>query len=361
MSDANALHEDIEAIAQHRGDTTAEVQAEMALVDVAVVLQDELSKDYPAEFGGLFISEETRELTVAWKGDLEVVPESLQAQDVTVVSVMFSEEELVQTQTEAVQEMQGLDAEVWTDITTNQVVIEVDKADVLAVEQMIEPAPQTRSRPRIRAAISSPVKVVERDYLTDTEKAIVAGKATTTCSSGFTIKNNSTGTRYLTTAGHCGPSQTFDGTGATYVKEWWTGNYDIQIHRPSSGNTASPKFLANGKTRTVTGKKKRADIVVGSSVCKQGKTTGYTCGRITSKNASGSTAVNASGKSFVMVKRDIDFAGKISSGGDSGGPWFIGNVAYGWHHAGNGKAGDGSRSYFMTTDYIPSGYSLVIG
>ncbi len=358
LSDEEALNEDIAFIARQRGVSVAAVEKEFELAEEGGELQQELSAEYSDEFGGLFISEETGELTVAWKGDVKDLPSELRSDDITVVPAAFSEEELNQAVELAAEQLRQVDAEIWTDVTENQVVVEVDSSDISTAKAALTPkAKDARSSAKVQNVPVSPIVIRESESLSTVEKAIVAGKATRTCTAGFTVVKPSTGVRYLTTAGHCNDSQTFDGTSTTFVKDWESGNVDFQLHKPSSGNSASPKFLANGSTRTVTGQKTYSSVVVGSSVCKQGKKTGYTCGKITSKKATG-VDNNTGGKSFIKVNRNIDDSGKISDKGDSGGPWFMGNTAYGWHHSG---VSNGSFSKFMSVSFLPSGYSLAIG
>jgi hypothetical protein len=86
---------------------------------------------------------------------------------------------------------------------------------------------------------------------------------------------------------------------------------------------------------------------VGSSVCKYGHTTGYTCGTIdtTSLCNNGScTYVRVSGGSV-----------NLSEGGDSGGPWFFGNTAYGTH-----CIGMGNDAGYMPVDYINQGLGVSV-
>ncbi len=85
---------------------------------------------------------------------------------------------------------------------------------------------------------------------------------------------------------------------------------------------------------------------MGSQVCKQGKTTGYTCGTISTISYCASGACT-----WVRVAGN---GTNLSEGGDSGGPWFSGNTAYGSH-----TYGIGNDSAYMPVNYF-SGISVTI-
>ncbi len=187
-------------------------------------------------------------------------------------------------------------------------------------------------------------EVVEVDHLPQEEIAMYGGLTISGCTSGFTVRT-SAGTRGISTAGHCSNSQSLSGYALTLRGERYTGSYDIQWHN-ASGHTFPNTIKVSSSTRSITGTRTRANQTVGSQVCKQGRTTGYTCGTIatTSYCASGAcTWVRVNGGSV-----------NLSEGGDSGGPWFSGNTAYGSH-----TYGMGNDSAYMPIDYF-SGISVTI-
>lgn len=186
--------------------------------------------------------------------------------------------------------------------------------------------------------------VVEVDHLPQEEINMYGGLSITGCTSGFTVRN-SAGTRGISTAGHCGNSQTLSGIALTFRGEAYSGSYDIQWHN-ASGHTYTNTIKVSTSTRSITGTRSRGSQTVGSQVCKQGRTTGYTCGTIstTSYCASGAcTWVRVAGNGV-----------NLSEGGDSGGPWFSGNTAYGSH-----TYGIGNDSAYQPVDYF-SGISVSI-
>jgi hypothetical protein len=186
--------------------------------------------------------------------------------------------------------------------------------------------------------------VVEVDDLPKEEIAMYGGLPISTCTTGFTVRN-SAGTRGVSTAGHCGNSQTLSGYALTFRGEAYSGSYDVQWHN-ASGHTYPNTIKVGSGTRSITGTRSRTSQTVGSQVCKQGKTTGYTCGTISTISycASGAcTWVRVAGNGV-----------NLSEGGDSGGPWFSGNTAYGSH-----TYGIGNDSAYMPVNYF-SGISVTI-
>jgi hypothetical protein len=186
--------------------------------------------------------------------------------------------------------------------------------------------------------------VIEVDHLPAEELTLYGGLPLSTCTSGFTVRNSSN-RRGISTSGHCGNSQSYSGNALTFIAERYSGSYDIQWHE-RSGATYRNIIKVGSNTRSITGTRSRSNQVVGERVCKQGKTTGYTCGTISS------TSYCASG-----VCTWIRVAGgsvNLSEGGDSGGPWFYGNTAYGSH-----TYGIGNDSAYMASNYF-AGLSVTI-
>lgn len=155
------------------------------------------------------------------------------------------------------------------------------------------------------------VEVIKVNELPREVDAIFGGLALTTCTSGFSVKNSS-GTKGITTAGHCRNSQQYHGVNLPLVDEVWSDPYDIQWHT-APGFTVRNLVFDGTYARPIYGVKFRASQSVGEWVCKYGKTTHYGCGQIVLTNFQG---VN------VAVDIPVD-------NGDSGGPWFWYNTAYG--------------------------------
>lgn len=186
--------------------------------------------------------------------------------------------------------------------------------------------------------------VVEVDHLPKEEIAMYGGLSISTCTTGFTVVSSG-GTRGVSTAGHCGNSQTLSGIALTFRGESYSGSYDVQWHN-AAGNTYPNTIKVSTSTRAITATRSRTSQTVGSQVCKQGKTTGYTCGTIATISYCASGACT-----WVQVAGN---GTNLSEGGDSGGPWFSGNTAYGSH-----TYGMGNDSAYMPVNYF-SGISMSI-
>ena len=204
------------------------------------------------------------------------------------------------------------------------------------------PAPAAAAaRAAIPVETGAAVVVVDR---LPAPELLYGGLALSTCTSGFYVVNGS-GTRGISTAGHCGSSQSYGGSALTFLGESYSGSYDIQWHN-RSGETYSNIIKVGTGTRAITSTRARASQVSGEWVCKQGKTTGNTCGTLSTTSycfAGACTFVYVSGGSV-----------NLSEGGDSGGPWFSGNTAYGSH-----VFGGGNDSGYMAVDYF-SGIGVTI-
>lgn len=111
-----------------------------------------------------------------------------------------------------------------------------------------------------------------------------------TCSAGFNLRNASTGKGFLLTAGHCvsGGSTLRGQGGAVFgpVLESWFPSYDDAIARNDSGGgfVQGPWVDTNPSNGSVITTRSHTDAPVGTTVCKSGITTRWTCGRITAKN-----------------------------------------------------------------------------
>lgn len=141
--------------------------------------------------------------------------------------------------------------------------------------------------------------------------------STDTCTSGWTIRNQSTGTRYMVTAGHCFPNGASTNMGTSLRESAAYPAIDVTLIR---GKTYGGYIYADGATgeRAVNDGN---DPVINSSYCITGRSSGFKCGWV----------VKASGKTFCYVPEGCTrnlFTARTSSNavfqkGDSGGPFFI--------------------------------------
>lgn len=211
-------------------------------------------------------------------------------------------------------------------------------------EIYVMPPVAEAARAAIPTETGAVVLVVDR--LPQPEALLYGGLSISTCTTGFYVKNAS-GTPGVTTAGHCGNSQSYGSTALSFLGESYSGSYDIQWHN-HSGSTYDNIIKVGTTTRSITGTVFRASQTTGEYVCKQGKTTGNTCGLIsTTSHCVTSTGVCT----WVYVSGG---SVNLSEPGDSGGPWFSGNLAYGTH-----VFGWGNDSGYMAVDYF-SGIGVTV-
>jgi streptogrisin C len=195
------------------------------------------------------------------------------------------------------------------------------------------------------------------------------GAHLSTCTSGFVVAN-SAGTRGVTTAAHCGNTQTYfeyagENYPATFVAERLDADEDVQWH--TTTHDEYPEFYADLTTtaRVLTGRRLRSSTAVGNTVCHRGKTTGYSCGSVESTTYQPTFAGACGSVACAATYIKVSGPDLRCDGGDSGGPWFNGQTAFGTHKTGASSGpGTGQCSFatYMSTDYLTGlGVSLVYG
>ncbi len=243
-------------------------------------------------------------------------------------------EALLET-TRASLEKSGVLADLTLDVRANR--IEVETVDLgLARQALAEEVAEPGSALVLRQVSS----------LAHPDNPIQGGRPSTTCTTGWVVRNSGSELG-VTTAGHCGNTQTYldDFLGMIFRQEQYGGSYDIQWHSAGCGIVYSNEFDSGLGIRSVTGSLSRSSQAVGAWVCKHGSTTGLTCGSIASKNVNPSY-VPSGQSTFIRVNAgDVP----LSLPGDSGGPWFSGNTAYGTHSGGND---DNTVAVYMAIDYL---------
>ncbi|CAM3338417.1 S1 family peptidase [Kibdelosporangium persicum] len=184
--------------------------------------------------------------------------------------------------------------------------------------------------------------VIERDDadVVVTEAVVKGGRSLTAngehrCTSGFTARR--AGNTGVLTAEHCTNALRYlntSGVISTNPRRPANDAIDFQFHRTLTGNghSTSKQFRAGSEDRTVTGV---ANAPLDSTVCHWGQSTGYSCSRVSMID----NCHMVSGHRYCGLDFTYD---DISAGGDSGGPWFLGNTARGGHTG----ARDGQFSVF---------------
>ncbi|HYW09048.1 MAG TPA: S1 family peptidase [Longimicrobium sp.] len=238
---------------------------------------------------------------------------------------------------------------------------------VLSVHEKGASGQSVRAR---SAALTRQVGHPVRVQLLDTplrRQDVRGGANLSTCTSGFVVAN-SAGTRGVTTASHCGNTQSyfeFSGTSyaMTFVAERDDADEDVQWHTTAQAEV--PQFYADLTTsaRVLTGRRLRSSTAVGNTACHRGKTTGYSCGAVSSTTYQPTYSCGGTTCSATYIS--VTGANLACAGGDSGGPWFNGQTAFGLHVAGSSSGtapGQCALAVYMSTDLLANlGVSLVYG
>ncbi len=253
--------------------------------------------------------------------------------------------ELREAQSEAIEAISGKDipAESGIDVKAGKVKIYVAERGRLddAIQKGIVSLPEK-------------VDLVTVSAMGQLEADIYGGLSLTPCTSGFSVKN-AVGTRGITTAAHCEDEVSYNGTDLDHEDAEIGYRYDIQwFTAPDFTITNKIRSTSGGGTRRITGTVHRTSQSVGEYVCKYGKTTHYTCGYIETKNYRPDETDDFPhpAPNFIRVNNTAGYD-NLSSPGDSGGPWFFSNDAYGTHVG--SPAGDSDDAYYMAVNYISRG------
>ncbi|MFB7090237.1 S1 family peptidase [Streptomyces sp. NPDC056296] len=171
------------------------------------------------------------------------------------------------------------------------------------------------------------------------------------CSLGFNVRSGS-GVDYFLTAGHCtaGAGTWYANSGRTTVLGSTAGSSfpgnDYGIVRYTNSSISKPG-TANGVNIT-----RAATPSVGTTVIRDGSTTGTHSGRVTALNAT----VNYGGGDIV---RGLIQTTVCAEPGDSGGPLYGSNgTAYGLTSGGSGNCRSGGTTFFQPVTEALSAYGV---
>ena len=181
------------------------------------------------------------------------------------------------------------------------------------------------------------------------------------CTTGFTVTDGARDA--ITTAAHCLDELSYIdpqrvATPLSYVGQWGWGYQDVQIN--AAAVPLAGRFYADtARTieRPVTGQRPRDSTRAGDFVCHRGETTGYSCAlvELTDFAPAGDLCGGPCLPTWVTV------AGPTCKGGDSGSPVFAGTIALGILKGATYRGGKCVFYFYMSVDYLPTGWSLVRG
>lgn len=249
------------------------------------------------------------------------------------------------------------------DQRTGQVVLLVTRADAerFGVDTIRERAEQVSGVP-VRVIINE----LNESNMSVDGGGRVEGVNTLTnrrnlCTTAFVITNGESNA--ITTAAHCPDELTYvdrDGANVTLpmIGSWGAAYRDVQIN--GSPDLPDALFYSNrgaGSLRRLASWRNAASTRAGDFVCHYGESSGYSCAMVelTDYAPPGDLCGGPCFPTWVTVK------GPNCVAGDSGGPVFSGDVAFGIAKGVNRtNGGQCLFYYYMSTDYLPPPWRLLV-
>jgi len=224
-------------------------------------------------------------------------------------------------------------------------------------------------RRRAEQVSGVPVRVVANDLIEANMEDVLGGGRIegpepvtghrSRCTTGFVVTDGErTG---VATAAHCADTPTYidrDGTSVElpFIVQSGLGYRDVQVNLAPG---AKPYFYADrraGSLRPLATWRNRDSTRAGDFVCHYGESSGYSCAEVelTDYAPPGTLCGGPCSPTWVTVK------GPSCVAGDSGGPVFSGEVAFGIAKGVN-RSADGQCLfyYYMSTDYLPEPWRLL--
>lgn len=179
------------------------------------------------------------------------------------------------------------------------------------------------------------------------------------CTGGFVVVEFGTGNRGISTAGHCDAATLYNNNVNIHYKlRAKGGSYDVMWEDEDlidAGTNWQNKVPDSSGTRAITDRKLYANMSVGDWVCKYGNITNFTCGSIDDLTVCPGYIPNCNSK-FVEVTRLVTqpFI-DLSKKGDSGGPVYYSNTAWGLV---SGGTDDHAYMIFMPQGYMENAINV---
>lgn len=330
-----------EAIAEQRGISRDAAEKLISAENAQVRLANQLTIELGASSGGAYLSD----------GDLVVtVTDAAAAKKVTDAGakarLVARGERQLQTIQRALEAAPSDPNTTWgVDPETNQVVVSLPASGA-------KNAAQRSAARKFGAAVRFETAAGQIQPNVGISSADALGG----CSVGFTATDFTF--NYIITAGHCTqgfPHWTLPNgqdVGPSLESNYPEDDYGlIWMNGPSVWATGVIN-LWNNTSRSIHG---WATAVSGLSVCNSGKTTGFRCGSVLKTNV---TVNGAGGTVRQMVETNI-----CTLGGDSGGPLFATNTAYGLNSHANrngSQCNSTPRTWHQPVGEAINGYQVVI-
>ncbi|MCY7398873.1 MAG: S1 family peptidase [Sphingomonas bacterium] len=370
QTSAEALAQDAAAYARRYGVTIEQAVVRLRALQASAAVTDRIRETYRARLVGVAIDHAPAlRISVLLTGTVAVTDTSMKV-DGLVVPIVFrtggaaTGDEVIRAMLQRAPELNALlplNRGMGLDARTGELVMLVRATDAARADL---------AALRARAEALTGVKV--RFDLADRamENLALAGGARIegvhpdgkryACTTGFAVTD---GTRSgIATAAHCPDEVVYqDPDGGTvplaFAGQWGARTQDVQVN--VSTVAQQPLFYADrraGSLRTLAGSRSRLSTRAGEWLCHYGESSGYSCAEVelTQFAPPGLLCGGACAPTWVSVRTSD------CRSGDSGGPVFSGDIAFGITKGGSGGRNTRCNFYFyMSTDFLPAGWRLL--
>lgn len=369
-----ALALDAAEYATLSGQAPMAVARELAVQEASVPLTDALKAEFADRLAGLSVGHAPFHIDILLTGDVPVADRVVQVAGSPVLvrfrtGAYATHHQLVialalhQTEIRAsLTQPPG----IGVDPRIGALVVLVARADA-------EADPGDALRDRIARIAGVPVRIATLDT-SDSDLADLQGGARLigidpgnsrryACTSGFVVRRGSDSA--IVTAAHCPDDLVWTDAERRqhplpFLGQWGWGYQDVQVNgSPAPLSPAIWSDTTKTISRRITGQRTRDQTRAGDIVCHRGERTGYSCAEVWIPDfaPAGDLCGGGCTPTWVAVR------GPSCRSGDSGGPVFLGGIAYGIVKGGSYRGGDGSCAfyYYMSVDFLPDGWSLATG
>jgi hypothetical protein len=367
---SDALAQDAAEYARQHHVEADEALRRLEAQEATVAASDLLRKAYRKRFAGIWIEHEPAYRIVVLLTGGKAVPDETIEGGGMVVPVVFrtgapaTREKLLKVLAKRGKRLRAAFPDsrgIGADPRTGELVLMIADKGEDALDDMAARASDIAGVPvRVRSIeTAANLAAVEGGTRVEGSDAVTGRHAV--CTAGFVVTDGSRAG--LVTAAHCPDVLTYSEPGGAkvelpFVGQWGWSFQDVQVNVADGGG--EPLFYVDAKktaARVPEAVRPRASTRAGDFVCHRGERTGYTCGEVELIDYAppGDLCGGPCAASWVTV------AGPGCGGGDSGGPVFAGDTAFGIMKGGTWtKDGRCAFYYYMSLDYLPQGWRLAM-
>lgn len=371
QGEEEALQHDAEVYAEHFDVDVDIAKRNLQLQESAGELQAELYENEVQTYAGQWIEHvpEFRVIVQFTDGDVQRamahMPNALAESQVEVREAEYSLTELDRQQNSAsdiIGEL-GIDSNITRNVRENRVEIWVLDGDELeaALNNKQQALPEAVTIIEVDELIVSETKTPATSHsYPSSEDSPASGHGgdiyagldlLPVCTTGFAVQHDTTNVSGVLTAGHCDagpyPFWSYNGEEVPMEDAWAHGSYDFQWHSTPNHTLQNRAMVSQHpyQSRLITGQVDYWQQSVGEWVCFFGASTGHqTCGQIDEKGFNPDPGGIFDAATYILVA-----GSNLADHGDSGGPVYIDNNAYGVLH---GIRHDGDQAVYMAIDFI---------